>query len=224
MATRIPVIGAVPWQKYEGPVEPVEVRIERACKWKAKPKHGDGRKQLGCANCGEAKYHPGHVGAPPSMNDHSIDRVAFAQVKGQWEHAMCLALLASGLPRGLEAATVEVLIGFDQYRDRDEGNLRWMIEKALGDALVHGHLKAMKANAETAPLLGLEKDDKYRQVVIPGGWLPSDSFWPRRRYSMGNLEGRHAPGESWTVFRVFPSTREPEPEPHARELAQPSLL
>jgi hypothetical protein len=225
---RTPILGAVPWRPYEGPpVQPVEVLIERRCKWKKKDNDPEtGKRRLGCENCGEAELHPDHLGAPPSLNEggSGMERAAYQGLKRAWQRAQAEAMVAAGLPRGLEAVTVEVQIGFDQYRERDEGNLRWMIEKSLGDTLVHGYLKPKKADVHEALELGVKEKTNILVTVIPGGWLPDDSFWPTRRYSMGNLEGVHTPGESWTRFRFFPSTVPPVKAPHARELAQPSLL
>lgn len=195
-------------------IQPVEVLIERRCKWKKKPDDPEtGKKRLGCENCGKAKMDPDHFGAPPSLNEggSGMDRRAYQSLKKAWMRVLGDGLVRSQLPRGLKALTVEVMIGFSTYQERDEGNLRWMIEKALGDVLKDG----------------LYDDEGV--CIIEGGWLPGDSFWPVRRYSMGNLEGTHTPGESWTRLMIFPSMIEPEPSPHARdreraESAQQRLL
>ena len=179
-------------------VAPVELTLRQDHKYKSK-----GPRRHGCAVCNKAQRDPAHLGAPPSMNDggSGMDRMQFYELKRAWMRAIAIALAESGLERGLEAVNVEVLIGFDRYQERDEGNVRWMIEKALGDVLVHGFL-----------------DDRPRsRLEIRGGWLTDDTFWPTRRYSMGNLQGQHTPGESWTKLRIFPSMIPPVPEPRAGE-------
>lgn len=185
----------------EPSLQPLEITIKRDHAFKKRPiKPGNTKPSPGCAKCGLAKVNVCHIGAPPSMNNHSIDRQAFAVVKGAWQHAIGMALVESGLPRGLESILVEVRIGFETYVERDEGNLRWMVEKALGDTFVGGY--------------GY-KDPKTKEwvQVIPGGWLSADSFWPRKRYSMGNIEGVHTPRESSITFTLFPSMTPPTPAP-----------
>lgn len=151
---------------------PVEVLLERDHAYRKK---GEGRR--GCADCNRGKLAPVHLGAPPSMNagGSGMNRMAYQSLKVAWQAAITLGLDAAGLPRGLEAVSVEALIGFPSYVERDEGNVRWMLEKALGDALV------------------------------AGGWLPSDSFWPTRRFTLHNLEGTHVRGRSFTRLLFFPS-------------------
>lgn len=200
---------------FRAEVHPVEILIERDHRFKKKPARRDKKKDKtvqppGCATCGEAKDHPYHLGSPPSMNNHSIafNRMAFAGVKSTWQHVVAEKVQASGLPRGLQAIYVECVIGFDEYRECDEGNHRWMPEKAGGDALVNGWGYSIKTGT----------DDKGKTIkewvqVIEGGWLKSDSFFPARRFSVGNLEGVHTPGESWTRMRIFPSMDPPTVSP-----------
>jgi hypothetical protein len=203
-------------------LEPVEIEIRRDHAYKKKKPRTEVKgaverrvKPPGCAACGGARWARQHLGAPPSLNEggSGMDRMAFQALKGAWQWALADALEASGLPRGLEAVTAEVLVGFETRASRDEGNLRWMIEKALGDALVDGYWKRVEGDRLPA-LLEADPDlvtrpaprsrDKVDVRVVEGGWLPDDSFWPVRRYSMGNLEGRHAPRESWTRVALFP--------------------
>lgn len=181
-----------------------EFVIERKCRFKAQGiKPGNKKKTPGCAHCGLAMDHLDHLGAPPTMNNHSIERQNFNKIKATWQHACCLGIIRSGMPRGLQAVTVEIIIGFEEYRATDEGNRRWMPEKSLGDALVNGYGYRMPKKK------GQKKGDWVQ--VIDGGWIPDDSFWPIMRYSVGNLQGVHTPGESWMRVIMFPSTIEPTP-------------
>lgn len=151
----------------------MEITIRREHGFRKKPKTEDGKRQVGCAKCGRAKLHACHLGLPPSLNGAiAMDRRVYGALKDAWQRAMHVELEASGLPRDLDRVSVEVLVGFPTQHERDEGNIRWMLEKALGDTLVDG------------------------------GWLSDDSFWPTMRYSMGNLQGVHTPDESWVRFLI----------------------
>lgn len=157
--------------------EPVELLIERDHAFK--PKGRDpvtGGKRIGCAECGAGRLKPQHLGGPPSLNDggSGMDRMAFQALKKAWQVAFTEALEASSLPRPVEALSVEAQVGFPTRAGRDEGNHRWMVEKALGDALTRG------------------------------GWLPDDTFWPVDRYRFGQLEGVHVPGRSFLRLILFP--------------------
>jgi hypothetical protein len=156
-------------------MEPVTIEVRQDHPFKRKPPHEDGRKRLGCEHCNGAVLAPQHFEVP-SLNDggSGMDRFAYQALKGAIEGVLTDALKASPL-EPCDAITVEALIGFPTRRERDEGNHRWMIEKALGD------------------------------VLVKGGWLPDDSFWPTRRYSMGNLEGVYTPHEHWLRLTLFPT-------------------
>lgn len=159
------------------PIEPVELLIERNHAFKRKkPDPVTGKKRIGCEVCGHAQLHRDHLGAPPSMNsgNHSMQPHAYQALKHAWQEALTAGLEASGLPRGLEAVTAEGLIGFPTLAVRDGGNYRWMIEKALGDALV------------------------------AGGWLEDDCFYPVSRYEFGGIQAVHAPDQSWLRLMLFP--------------------
>lgn len=163
-------------------LEPVELLIERDHGFKKKDPRWDEKKGRevqppGCAVCGAGKLARAHLGAPPSLNagGSGLDRMAFQALKGAWQAAFAEALRGSGLQTGLARVVVEAQIGFPTRASRDEGNYRWMIEKALGDALTEG------------------------------GYLEDDCFFPVRRYSFGGLEGVHAPGRSFTRLLLFPA-------------------
>lgn len=120
-------------------IEPVEIELERH--------HAYEKTRRGCAVCKEAKTHRDHLGAPPSMNVlGSGDQWTYRSMKTAWEELLTGALEASGLPKGLDHVLVEGQCTFPDNRRRDQGNHRFMLEKALGDALV------------------------------AGGWLPDDSW------------------------------------------------
>lgn len=156
--------------------EPVELYLERRHAFKRKPKDpATGKKRIGCEVCGAGRLRLQHLGAPPTLNERQkINRMAYQSMKDAWTDAMRDLIRASALAR-CEAVYVEAQVGFPTRARCDEGNTRWMLEKALGDALV----------AE--------------------GIIPDDSFYPVRRYSMGNVDGVHSPGRSWTRLLVFES-------------------
>lgn len=102
------------------------------------------KRQNGCANCGGTMKDPAHFGAPESFNvlasgGGSGNAMVYANQKANWQAIFTRLLEASELPRGLEAVYVEGEITFPDHRDdRDQGNFRVVIEKALGDALEKG--------------------------------------------------------------------------------------
>lgn len=133
------------------------------------------RRQNGCANCGKAKGHRDHYGAPQSLNIlGSGNPKVYAHLKETWEKILTQLLEDSGLPRGLELIMVDGEIIFPDRQARDEGNLRFLIEKALGDALVAGK------------------------------WISDDTFFPERHYTFGALSARHEPGVSAIRLMIWP--------------------
>lgn len=135
---------------------PVEIEIVRVCAFKAKtcatcgrpksnPVHRKKggtcvfRRRNGCATCGLAKSHADHYGAPESFNALAgRDPQVYRQQIETWGKVLKPLLEASGLPKGLGRVMVEGECSFGDAKDRDQGNHRVMIEKALGDALVSG--------------------------------------------------------------------------------------
>jgi hypothetical protein len=179
-------------------LEPVQLVVERACHFKAKPcgrcgkpksnavhrKAENGgtcefqRKTL-CANCGLAKSDRRHLGAPPAFHKlGSGDRRAYQAVKQQWQDVLTELLEESGLQRGLGRVMVEGEATFPEQLRRDQGNYRILIEKALGDTLV------------------------------AGGWLEDDDW---ARYEFGNLAYRYEHGVSRTRLYLFPAPAEVVP-------------
>ena len=114
---------------------PVELEIVRDHPFKRKP-----GKKRGCATCGAGKLDPAHLGAPPSMNsgNHSMHPQAYQALKHAWQTVLTDALERTGLPTRLDRVMVEGECTFPDRGRRDQGNYRWMLEKALGDALVAG--------------------------------------------------------------------------------------
>ncbi len=180
MASRVAPLDGFPSPVLAEPVE-IEVVRDHAFK-KRKPDPVTGKRRIGCDVCGRGRNAREHMGAPPSMNsgNHSMQPMAYQALKHAWQDLFAELLDASGLPRGLESVSVEGLVGFPTLAVRDGGNFRWMIEKALGDALVSGSAK------------------------VAGGWIEDDCFFPVCRYEFGGLQAQHSPGRSWLRLMVFP--------------------
>lgn len=151
-------------------LEPVQFEVVLDHVYKSK---GGGKK--GCAVCGESKYHRGHMGRPPTLNHAmGMDWRGWRRLKEAWQQLMHDGVESTGLQKGLDAVMVECTLCFPRRGGRDEGNLRWLPEKALGDALVEGE------------------------------WLPDDTFWPVPRYQFGPLVGRHTPGHESMIIVLMP--------------------
>lgn len=174
-------------------LEPAELLLEAEHPFSAFPKVKGETRKPGCRTCralGDGvvgRYDHRHLGAPPSMNDggSGMDRMAYQTMKQAWAAKVAATLRASpasAWPRPVGAVMVEAQIGLTTYAARDEGNMRWMIEKVLGDVL---------------------KDE---------GVLEDDTFFPVRRYSFGGLTGVHSPKRSFTRLVLFPAPEpEPVP-------------
>jgi hypothetical protein len=122
----------VPWKEVakKGP-EPVELQITRH--------HAYEKGTRGCAACRKAKYAQEHLGASGSLNFlGSGNQFAYQAMKKGWAEALTLALEASGLSKNLNGVLVEGVMCFPDRRRRDQGNHRFIVEKALGDALTAG--------------------------------------------------------------------------------------
>jgi hypothetical protein len=112
-------------------LEPVEIELTRH--------HAYAKTKRGCATCRQAKTHPDHLGAPPSLNVlGSGSQFGYINMKKAWQALLTEALERSGLPKGLQHVLVEGHCTFPDRHRRDQGNHRFMLEKALGDALVAG--------------------------------------------------------------------------------------
>lgn len=185
-------------------LEPVMIEVVRGCHFKARgcgrcglPKsnraHGRGggcefRRRNGCDRCGGHKGDEVHLGAPPSFNVMASgvgasSPMIYATQKKRWQGVLASRLAASSLPRGLARVVVEGEVTFPDRARRDQGNYRVLVEKALGDALVHG---------------GGE---------VPGGWLEDDDW---SRFEFGNLTQVHEAGRSATRLVLFPALALPD--------------
>lgn len=134
-------------------IEPVRLEIVRRCEFKRKPcglcgkpktnkvhHKRDGtcpyKRQLGCARCNAAMNDPAHLGAPESFNLFASGSwEAYQGAKQRWHKVLGPMLVESGLPLGLDFVLVEGECSFGDVRDRDQGNHRVVIEKAVGDVL-----------------------------------------------------------------------------------------
>lgn len=97
------------------------------------------RAKRGCAVCGRAKTHIEHAGAPPSMNVlGSGNQFIYQAHKKAWQEVLIEQLEGAELPRPLNRVLAEGEVTFPDRRKRDQGNHRFFLEKALGDALVEG--------------------------------------------------------------------------------------
>lgn len=179
-------------------LEPVELLLQQEHEYEKKPKRWDPKKNggrggevqpAGCVHCNGAQNARAHLGCVPSFNDggSGMDRMAYQTLKKAWQWAWADALQASGLPRGLHSVHVEFTLGFQNRQGRDEDNFRWFFAKCLGDALQRGY------------------DDDKLGIHVPGGWLEKDTFWPERRYTVGNPNGELAgKGRTFTRALLFP--------------------
>lgn len=87
-----------------------------------------------------ARYTVELADTPPSLNrlgrSHPLHQ---HRVKRDWQNTLGMALLAAAVPRPLPGpVTATARLRYPVRRRRDEGNLRWLLEKALGDTLHQG--------------------------------------------------------------------------------------
>jgi hypothetical protein len=164
-----------------------------------KPSKGCGLVKSDGKACGRAKTNPLHHGPPPSLNvqGSGANHFAYQNAKKAWQAMLVEKLALSDLPHGLAGVMVEGLCCFPDRITRDQGNFRYFIEKALGDALVEGD-----------PLNDLP------------GWIEDDDW---DRYEFGQLAKTYTKGESWIQLTIFPRLQPAEPEVDPLSL-QGSLL
>jgi hypothetical protein len=97
------------------------------------------RQARGCGTCGKAKIAVEHHGYPQSLNALGDgNRFAYRAMKIAWETRLLALLEQSELPRPLARVVAEGELTVPDRTRRDQGNHRFMLEKALGDALVTG--------------------------------------------------------------------------------------
>lgn len=79
---------------------------------------------------------------PPSLN--SFGSVGggtpwpYIKAKKKWEGMLAVCLMQAQVPRGLIRVEASATLTFRSKRKRDEGNFRFLLEKALGDVLTSG--------------------------------------------------------------------------------------
>jgi hypothetical protein len=118
------------------PVEILHVRDHAFVKPEIRPSRGRGP----CASCGERYGHLAHLGAPQSLNvaGSGGNRFAYQRDKKDWQKCLTDLLIGAQLPTGLARVFVEGQVCFPDRIRRDQGNFRYLLEKALGDALTAG--------------------------------------------------------------------------------------
>lgn len=137
-------------------LDPVEIVVLGECVYKSKPcgrcgkakthkshRKTDGtcvfQRRIGCATCNRPKAWVGHLGAPESFNAMAgRNPEIYREAVKRWAEALAPLLADSGLPTGLHRVVVEGEVSFGDNVERDQGNHRVIVEKALGDALVRG--------------------------------------------------------------------------------------
>lgn len=77
---------------------------------------------------------------PPSLNDvvGQGHWRRYHTVKKRWQLMLLERLADAELPRSLGRVLVEGTVTFPTRAKHDQGNYRFVVEKALGDALQHG--------------------------------------------------------------------------------------
>lgn len=76
---------------------------------------------------------------PPSLNAEGRSHPkAQHRIKKDMQEQLEVLLMSCGLPRDLNRVEAWAEMRFPTRKRRDEGNFRWMLEKALGDALTNG--------------------------------------------------------------------------------------
>lgn len=165
-------------------LQPVELVVVRDHGYKSK-----GPRTRGCAICGRAKSDRGHMGAPPSLRVlGSGNEFEYQALKKAWQQLLAELLDQSGLPRGLGRVLAEGECTFPDRIRRDQGNHRFMVEKALGDALVSGSPPPDRGGRTAGP-------------PVAGGWLTDDDW---TRYEFGGLAHRYEKGVHRLRLELFP--------------------
>ena len=106
--------------------------------------------------------------APVSLNRaRGAHWSVFRKEKQRWQDQFEGLLMAISLPRGLAHVHATAVIRFPVRRPRDEGNFRWMLEKALGDALTNGRWLADDTPEHfTTGAVTFEKDPGAKRTVV----------------------------------------------------------
>lgn len=79
---------------------------------------------------------------PPSLNTFGSvgggTHHRYRRLKKQWQEQLGRALMQAAVPRGMGRVKATAALRFPRAAKRDEGNFRFLLEKALGDILVEG--------------------------------------------------------------------------------------
>jgi len=99
-----------------------------------------GRASPGCAVCRKGKLDMAHVGTPQSIRGFGsgANHFQYQTMKHKWQDRLTEMLFDAGVPTGLSHVLAEGQVCFPDRKKRDQGNYRFILEKALGDALVEG--------------------------------------------------------------------------------------
>jgi hypothetical protein len=121
------------------PLGVLSVEHRRDHKFVKREKMGCGY-EVGGKQCGAGKTRMIHNGVPPSINvfGSGANRFSYMNAKKGWEAVLGELLTKAGLPKGLGRVYAEAVMGFPTRQRRDQGNYRYILEKALGDTLTSG--------------------------------------------------------------------------------------
>jgi hypothetical protein len=206
-----------PWAEPGQEIEPVRIEVVRRCEWKTKPcgqcgkaksnpihgkkqrDAGAGHKfarKLGCERCGKPKNDPDHLGAPESFNLFTHGSwEAYQSAKQRWHAVLRPQLRLAGLPRGLSRVLVEGECSFGDGRERDQGNHRVIIEKALGDVLVEdGYLENDKWGRYEFGNLTLVEEGVNRLRLLVIGFPPEQLQAGHSSAMLGGVPGHERTG------------------------------
>lgn len=108
---------------------------------------------------------------PPSLNGMGFGsrgaHMKFHRLKKQWEGYFTIALLEVKVPKKMAQVVATALCRFKDRRKRDEGNFRFMLEKALGDALqLNGVIADDTPDQFTFPKLEIEPDRGVPRTLV----------------------------------------------------------
>lgn len=82
-----------------------------------------------------------YTDVPPSLNavgSRGATHWAYTNAKRRWQRIVTDLLVAAQVPRDLHHVRAHATVRFSVHRRRDTGNYLWLLDKALGDALVLG--------------------------------------------------------------------------------------
>lgn len=139
-------------------------------------KHGRKRvKREKCVQCDHVYSNIVHHGYPQSLNvgGSGFNIHVFQGMKQAWQRRFFTLMTEAEVPSPLSRVTAEGMIVFPDRIGRDQGNFKFLIEKALGDALQEG------------------------------GWLVDDEFYPEPHYEFGGLVGKYVKDVAQTRIMLF---------------------